>query len=68
MSTSKMAHADRERENTPVKQKQGKTWATKAQQDLPINVAKNSRLLSWKPEKNKFYNYVKSTLMVSPYF
>jgi hypothetical protein len=28
-----------ERENTHAKQHQDKAWATKAQQDLPINVA-----------------------------
>jgi hypothetical protein len=44
MPTSRMAHADRERE-TPTKKHQGKAWATKAQQDLPVNMAINSRLL-----------------------
>jgi hypothetical protein len=48
MLTSRMAHADRERENTPAKQHQGKAWATKAQQDLPVNVAINNRLLIFK--------------------
>jgi hypothetical protein len=33
LPTSKMAHADRERENTPAKQHQGKVYATKAQQN-----------------------------------
>jgi hypothetical protein len=42
MPTSRATHADRERENTPTKQHQGKTYATKAQQDLLINVAINS--------------------------
>jgi hypothetical protein len=46
--TSEMAHTGRERENTPVKQHQGKAWATKAQQDLPVNMAINSRLLACK--------------------
>jgi hypothetical protein len=50
MLTSRMAHADRERENTPAKQQQGKVGATKAQQDLPVNVAINSRLLECKVE------------------
>jgi hypothetical protein len=39
---------ERERENTPVKQQQGKAWATKAQQDLPDNVVINSWLLACK--------------------
>jgi hypothetical protein len=40
--TSRTAHAERERESTPAKQHQGKAQATKAQQDIPINVAINS--------------------------
>jgi hypothetical protein len=48
MLTSRMAHADRERENTLAEQHQGKAWATKAQQDLPVNVAINNRLLIFK--------------------
>jgi hypothetical protein len=52
MPTSEMAHVGREgeRENTPAKQHQGKAWETKAQQDLPINMAINSRLLPCKVE------------------
>jgi hypothetical protein len=46
--TSKMAHAERERENTPAKQHQSKVWATKAQQDLSINMTINSRHLACK--------------------
>jgi hypothetical protein len=53
--TSVMAHAERERENTPTKQQQGKTWATKAQQDLPINVAITSQLLACKASWDKLY-------------
>jgi hypothetical protein len=48
MPTLETAHAGRERENTPVKQHQGKDWATKAQQDWPVNMAINSRLLACK--------------------
>jgi hypothetical protein len=36
-----MAHAERERENIPTKQYQGKGLATKAQQELLINMAIN---------------------------
>jgi hypothetical protein len=43
-----MAHAETNREKTPVKQQQGKVWVTKAQQDLPVNVVINSRLLASK--------------------
>jgi hypothetical protein len=50
MSISKMAHVERERERAPAKQHQGKARATKAQQDLPINVAINSRLLACKAD------------------
>jgi hypothetical protein len=39
---SEMAHAEREGGNTPAIQQQGKTWATKAQQDIPFNVAMKS--------------------------
>jgi hypothetical protein len=31
--------------DTPAKQHQGKAWSTKAQQDLPVNVAINNFLL-----------------------
>jgi hypothetical protein len=68
MPTSGTTHAKRERENTPVKQHQGKAWATKAQQNLPVNMAINSWLLAYKTERGKLYNYVKPTLRVSPYF
>jgi hypothetical protein len=68
MSTSRMAHANRERENTPIKQQQGKAWATKAQQDLPVNVVINSRLLACKAKRDKLYNYAKPVLRVSLHF
>jgi hypothetical protein len=42
------SHQKGERESTPTKQRQGKDWGTKAQQDLPINVAINSRLITCK--------------------
>jgi hypothetical protein len=48
MPTKRMAHADRERENTPAKQQQDKAWATKAQQDLPVNMAINNWLQVYK--------------------
>jgi hypothetical protein len=48
ISTSEMPHVGRERENTPIKQYQDKAWATKAQQDWPVNVAINSQLLQCK--------------------
>jgi hypothetical protein len=53
--TSETAHARRERENTPTKQHQGKAWATKSQQDWPINVTINSRLLAYKASWDKLY-------------
>jgi hypothetical protein len=31
MSISEMAHAEKERENTPIKQHEDKVWTTKAQ-------------------------------------
>jgi hypothetical protein len=69
MPISRMAHVDRERERTHLqKQQQDKVWATKAQQDLPVNVTINSRHLACKAEKDKLYNCVKPTLRVSPYF
>jgi hypothetical protein len=69
MPTSRMAHADGERQRTHLqKQQQGKAWATKAQQDLPVNVAINSQLLACKAEMVKLYNYTKPTLRVSTYF
>jgi hypothetical protein len=44
MPSSETAHAGKERERKPAKQ-QGKTSVTKAQQDRPVNVATNNRLL-----------------------
>jgi hypothetical protein len=67
MSTSRTAHADRERE-TLVKQQQDKTWATKTQQDWLANVAINSRLLICKVELREALYYAKHTLKVDPYF
>jgi hypothetical protein len=52
--------------DTHAKQYQGKDWATKAQQDLSINVAIYSWLLACKNEVDKLYNYAKSALRVSP--
>jgi hypothetical protein len=66
--TSRMAHAKRERESTPAKQRQGKAWATKAQQDLPVNVVINSRLLACKPYEEELYLYVIPMLRVGPNF
>jgi hypothetical protein len=40
-----MTHVGRDRENTHAKQHQGKAWATTAQQDWPVNMVINSRLL-----------------------
>jgi hypothetical protein len=57
-----------ERESTPAKQRQGKAWATKAQQDLPVNVAINSRLLACKPYGEELYLYVRPMLRVGPNF
>jgi hypothetical protein len=56
-----------ERENTHAKQHQGKDWATKAQQDLPVNVVINSRLLVRKVN-GELYLYAKPALRVDPYF
>jgi hypothetical protein len=53
--TTRTTHADREREKTPAKQHQGKARATKAQQDLLINVAINSRLLVCKASWDELY-------------
>jgi hypothetical protein len=55
MLTSRMANAERERESTPVKQHQGKAWATKAQQDLPVNMTINNRLLVCKAYRDHLY-------------
>jgi hypothetical protein len=53
--TSEIDHVEREREITPAKQYQGKAGPTKAQQDLPINVVINSRLLACKASWDKLY-------------
>jgi hypothetical protein len=53
MLTSRTTHADTERENTHAKQHQGKAWATKAQQDLLVNVAINNWLLVCKVSWDK---------------
>jgi hypothetical protein len=45
MLTREMTHARREGKNIPAKQYQGKAWATKAQQDWPVNIAINNQLL-----------------------
>jgi hypothetical protein len=50
-----MAHAERERESAPAKQQQSKASATKAQQDLPVNVVINSRLLVCKASWDELY-------------
>jgi hypothetical protein len=44
-----------------------KAWATKAQQDWPVNVAINSWLLACKVEIGGALYYVKPELRVSPY-
>jgi hypothetical protein len=68
MPTSETAHARRERGNTSVKQHQGKVCATKAQQDLPVNMVINSRLLACKSKRGEIYYFVKPALSVDPYF
>jgi hypothetical protein len=68
MPASEMTHADWGRESTHAQQHQGKAWATKAQQDLPVNVAINSQLLAYKAKKDRLYNCTKTTLRVDPYF
>jgi hypothetical protein len=45
MKSSEVAHTGGERENNGTKQQEGKTWASKAQQDLPINMANYNWLL-----------------------
>jgi hypothetical protein len=45
-----------------------KAWATKAQQDWPVNVAKNSRFLACKAELAQALYYAKPALRVDPYF
>jgi hypothetical protein len=54
--------------DTHAKQQQGKAWATKAQQDWPVNVAINSRLLICKAEVGGTLYYAKPVLKVDPYF
>jgi hypothetical protein len=67
--TLRTAHTDREREReTPVKQHQGKAWATKAQRDWPVNMAINSRLIVCKAEIGEALYYAKPALKVDPYF
>jgi hypothetical protein len=63
-----MAQAERERECTYTKQQRGKVWATKAQQDLPINAAINSQLLACKAYEVSSISKQKLALWVSPYF
>jgi hypothetical protein len=48
MPTSETVHAGSGRENTPVKQHQGKARATKTQQHWPVNVVINNWLLAYK--------------------
>jgi hypothetical protein len=66
MPTSWTAHADRERERHICKTK-GKAWATKAQQNWPVNVAINSRLLICKAEIGEALYYAKPVPKVDPY-
>jgi hypothetical protein len=61
------SHRWGERE-TPAKQQQDNAWATKAQQDWPINMAINSRLLICKTEIGEALYYAKPALKVDPYF
>jgi hypothetical protein len=55
MTISELAHAERESENTAAKYHQGKARATKAQQDLPVNVVINNRLIAYKTLWDKLY-------------
>jgi hypothetical protein len=48
--------------------KNGKTWATKTQQDWPVNVAINNRLLICKTKIEEALYYAKPELKVDPYF
>jgi hypothetical protein len=48
MPTLEMAHTERERERALAKQHQGKDEVTKGQQDLPVNMVINYRLLAYK--------------------
>jgi hypothetical protein len=45
-----------------------KVWATKAQQDWPINVAINNRLLACKAKLGQALYYAKPALRVDSYF
>jgi hypothetical protein len=56
----------RERD-APIKQNQGKACATKAQQDITVNIAINSRLQYARLHGKALY-YAKPTLRVSLYF
>jgi hypothetical protein len=67
MSTLETAHAGRAREITPIKQQQDKPWANNTQQDLPVNVVLNSRLLECKAIREQFYLYAKHVLRVGLY-
>jgi hypothetical protein len=49
----------KEERDTPTKQHQGKAWASKAQQDWPVNVDINSRLLICKTEMGEALYYAK---------
>jgi hypothetical protein len=50
------------------KRSTSKAWATKAQQDWPINVAINSWLLAYNASWGKLYTKAKPALWESPYF
>jgi hypothetical protein len=56
------------REGHTYKQQQGKAWAIKAQQNLPVNVAINSWLLVCKAGRGEALYYAKPALKVDPYF
>jgi hypothetical protein len=45
-----------------------KAWSTKAQQDWPVNVTINNRLLICKALRGRALCYAKPTLRMSPYF
>jgi hypothetical protein len=51
-----------------LKRSTSKAWATKAQQDWPINVTINNRLLVCNASRGRALYYDKPTLRVSPYF
>jgi hypothetical protein len=66
MLTTETAHARRVRENTLAKKHQAKVRATKTQQELPVNMVINNRLLICKV-KGELYLYAKPALRVGPY-